>query len=91
MSIEQKFRRAGMQDIYDGVYRTISSYCHNNVTGLLGRHFKADQGLAQLALFAPSDEVNTRAMLQGAYSVCLTASHNIHARFGTGQEYLFKE
>ncbi|PKL33226.1 MAG: hypothetical protein CVV45_08710 [Spirochaetae bacterium HGW-Spirochaetae-10] len=37
MRIEDKFKKAGMEDVYDGVYRFISNETHNMITLLRGR------------------------------------------------------
>jgi hypothetical protein len=77
LDAEERFKRVGMKDDYDGLYSALSSDVHNNTSHLRYRH-------PQFTLYSGEGGYGD-AILVTFSEILMFASELMHERFGDGK------
>lgn len=87
LNAKERFKRAKMSDVYDGMYRWLSSDSHSSMRALTQRHLEIkDENTAELHILR---EPNPNDNLKEVDALCgflISASELIHLKFGSGVE-----
>ncbi|MGR9168849.1 DUF5677 domain-containing protein [Rhizobium sp. KDH_Rht_773_N] len=84
MSIYEKFRLAGFEQIYQSVYNSLCNESHNNIRALTLRHFRFDANEnPQLVMFAEPSPDSLNGTLSGYLSAVSDTTHIVHTYFKT--------
>ena len=84
LSYEQKFKMAGMSDIYDGVYRFLSLQTHSKLSALMARHGSPYSDEPKFTAFDHGPSEKFLMVTTGAYEALVHISNAIHVKFETG-------
>jgi hypothetical protein len=82
LGIEDRFKRAGMTDVYHSVWKLLSAHVHNGISALSGRHFDvSEHGVVTVG---PSEGRTPYEMpaLTHSTELLIDASETIHGKYG---------
>jgi hypothetical protein len=87
LRIEDKFRRAGMIDVYNSVYSILSDHAHSSIGALINRHFAMRKGGGLEVIFLRDpDEDEFEVYESTAAELILEAGILLHRKFATAKE-----
>ncbi len=81
-----KFKKAGMEDIYRSIYSSLCSDSHNNIGALNHRHFRPRDGDLDLVIFDVPLKTDLAATLDMFISILLKSNEIMHDYFGSAGE-----
>lgn len=89
LSIEQKFTRAGLRDVYESVYSLLSDHVHSSLGALMSRHMELVDERVQLIFLRDPNPHSVKTYTSAGAEVLSDAGIRIHLRFKTGLEAPF--
>lgn len=89
LNVFERFDRAGMDDIYQSVYRWFCSDSHNSFRGLMGRHLEiSDDGAIALHILKETPSEYHLPVIDVLSGFLIDSSQLVHARYGKGPEVI---
>ncbi|WP_176248501.1 DUF5677 domain-containing protein [Sulfitobacter sp. HGT1] len=81
VSVEEKFRLAGMNEEYDGLYRLLSDHTHSNHGALVSRHVKFDAETTSFVAFNHGERSDFMEVTTSLHEYLSAASDLIRKKF----------
>ncbi|MQW63170.1 hypothetical protein GHK33_10980 [Sinorhizobium meliloti] len=81
-----KFKKAGMEDIYRSAYNSLCNDSHNNIRALTHRHFRPREGDLEMVIFDVPSKTDLAATLDTFIAILLKSNEIIHDYFGSADE-----
>ena len=81
VSVEEKFRLAGMSGEYEGLYRLLSDHTHSNFGALVSRHVKFEAETTSFVAFNHGERGDFMEVTTSLHEYLSAASDIIHRRF----------
>ncbi|NTA50054.1 hypothetical protein G6L34_18250 [Agrobacterium tumefaciens] len=77
----EKFRMAGMEDVYRSIYNSLCNDSHNNIRALTHRHFRQRDGDTDMIIFDIPSKIDLAATLDTFIAILLTSNEIMHVHF----------
>lgn len=81
-----KFKMAGMEDIYRSAYNSLCNDSHNNIRALTRRHFRLSEGDLDLVIFDTPSTTDLAATLDTFIAILLRSNEIMHDYFKSKEE-----
>ncbi|WP_049733861.1 DUF5677 domain-containing protein [Rhizobium ecuadorense] len=90
LNVYERFRRAGMEDIYRSVYNSLCNETHNNIRALTNRHLRVEGDNWELVIFDQPQADSLASTLSSFIGILVRSSSIIHDYFQTGAREAIK-
>lgn len=84
LNVFERFRKAGLEDVYRSIYNSLCNETHNNIRALTNRHFRLnDHDEPEITIFAPAEKLDLISTLSSFIGILTRSSWIVHDYFQT--------
>ncbi|MGR9059397.1 DUF5677 domain-containing protein (plasmid) [Rhizobium leguminosarum] len=85
-NILEKFKMAGLEDVYRSIYNSLCNDSHNNIRVLTSRHLRADKDRLDLVMFDKPSRTDIAATVDCFIAILLKSNEIVHHYFKSKEE-----
>nr|WP_200997098.1 DUF5677 domain-containing protein [Rhizobium rhizogenes]QCL10295.1 hypothetical protein pC6.5b_401 [Rhizobium rhizogenes] len=82
----EKFKMAGLEDVYRSIYNSLCNDSHNNIRALTSRHLRADKDRLELVIFDKPSRTDIAATVDCFIAILLKSNEIMHHYFKSKEE-----